>query len=258
MLGIERLNERVLGAPSVEVAGASVARFTEESLVERVMGFATTNGVDVAVGVNAHVCNLARRDPELRAFLSRSTGYADGQSVVWAARLLGCDIGPRLATTDIALPVLAAAAAAGVAVYFFGAAPGVAEAAAVRVRDQIPAIELATHHGYVAPAEMPGLLREIEAHRTGILFVGLGDPLQQRWVATHADRLPPAVLTCGGLFDWLSGSNRRAPEWMIRGGLEWLWRLLIEPRRLAKRYLLGNPAFLTAVMRQRLSDRGRR
>src|SRR5690606_1469122 len=113
-------------------------------------------------------------------------------------------------------------------VYFLGAAPGVAESAAERLRAKIPDLRLRTHHGYVERGEIDRVLDDIAAHGTGILFVGMGDPAQQFWVDEHRDRLPPAVLTCGGLFDWLSGSNRRAPEWMIRGGLEWLWRLIIE------------------------------
>lgn len=132
------------------------------------------------------------------------------------------------------------------------AADGVAESAATKLRAKIPGLALRTHHGYVSADQIDGVLDDIAAHGTRILFVGMGDPAQQLWVDAHRDRLPPAVLTCGGLFDWLSGSNRRAPEWMIRAGLEWLWRLIIEPRRLAKRYLLGNPSFMAAVARQKL------
>ncbi|MGM1017108.1 MAG: WecB/TagA/CpsF family glycosyltransferase [Actinomycetota bacterium] len=239
------------GAP-IDVAGVRVSPFTEASLIARVIEMASTDGVDVAVGVNAHVCNLARQDDVFRDLLARSITYADGQSVVWGAKLLGGHLPERLATTDIAEPILRAAAAQDIPVYFFGAAEGVADAAAEKMRSRIPGLRLRTHHGYVSADAIDTVLDDIAAHGTGILFVGMGDPAQQLWVDRHRDRLPPAVLTCGGLFDWLSGSNRRAPEWMIRAGLEWLWRLLIEPRRLAKRYLIGNPSFLLALARQRL------
>lgn len=236
---------------SVVVAGVRVGSFTRDSFVDRVVTMARGDSTRVAVGVNAHVCNLARTDARLREAVSTSTTYADGQSVVWAARILGGHLPERLATTDVAEPVLRAAATEGLPVYFLGAAEGVAERAAEILRDRIPGLRLQTHHGYIAENEISGVLDEIAAHGTRILFVGMGDPAQQYWVETHRDRLPPAVLTCGGLFDWLSGSNRRAPAWMITSGLEWLWRLMIEPRRLARRYLLGNPTFITAVMRQR-------
>lgn len=237
---------------AVDVTGVHVDSFTEESLTRRVVEFARTPGVDVAVGVNAHVCNLARKDPTLARFLDRSFTYADGQSIVWGARLLGGNLPSRLATTDIATPILKAAARNDIPVYFFGAAEGIAEAAAEKLRAKIPGLQLRTHHGYVAEDEIPVVLEDIASFETGILFVGLGDPAQERWVEEHIAALPPAVLTCGGLFDWLSGTNRRAPAWMIRGGLEWFWRLLIEPKRLARRYLVGNPAFIAALVRQRM------
>lgn len=243
------------GAGSVEIAGVHVDSFTEQSLTARVLEFARTAGVDVAVGVNAHVCNLARRDPELLRFLDRSVTYADGQSVVWAARWLGARLPGRLATTDVATPILRAAARAAIPVYFFGGEDGVAESAAQRLRAEIPGLRLRAHHGYATGAENDAVVRDIAAHGTGILFVGLGDPVQEHWVEAHIAELPPAVLTCGGLFDWLAGAHRRAPGWMIRGGLEWLWRLVIEPRRLARRYLIGNPSFLAALARQRLRRR---
>jgi len=239
-------------ASSIDVTGVYVDSFTEDSLTEKVLEFARTPGADVAVGVNAHVCNLARKDAELARFLDRSFTYPDGQSVVWGTRLLGRRRSSRLATTDIATPILRAAAADDLPVYFFGGAEGVAEKAAEKLRAEIPGLELRTHHGYVADDEMDVVLDDVAAHGTRILFVGMGDPVQQRWVQRHIDRLPPAVLTCGGLYDWLSGSNRRAPSWMIRAGLEWLWRLMIEPRRLARRYLVGNPSFMLALARQRM------
>lgn len=242
----------VHGAGSVLVTGVPVDPFTERSLTDALVGWAREPGVHVAVGVNAHVCNLARRDPELREFLAHAVTYADGQSVVWAARLLGGELPERLATTDLALPVIRAAAAAGVPVYFLGAVAGVAEAAAERMRAQAPRVRLRAHHGYFSEDETERVLADIAQHGTGILFVGMGDPQQERWVQRHIDRLPSVVLTCGGLFDWLSGANRRAPRWLIRGGLEWFWRLCLEPRRLAKRYLVGNPAFIAALLRQRL------
>ncbi|MGO3089503.1 MAG: WecB/TagA/CpsF family glycosyltransferase [Galactobacter sp.] len=247
----------MLSPNAVTVSRVKVYAFTQSSLTDTVTSLAQTPGTDVLVGINAHVCNLARRDPQLRSFLDTALTYADGQSVVWSARFLGTSVPQRLATTDVAEPVLRAAAAAGLPVYFFGAKPGVAEEAARTLRQRIPRLKLRTHHGYVDSTETAALLSDINDHGTKVLFVGMGDPTQERWVAEHAAQLPPVVLTCGGLFDWLSGHHRRAPQWMIGAGLEWLWRLLIEPRRLATRYLVGNPAFMLAVVRQRWVLRNR-
>lgn len=238
--------------PSVDVLGVPVTAYTEQALVDHVLEMTRSEGVDVAVGVNASVCTMARRDPAFRDLVAGSHTYADGQSVVWAGRLLGVAVPERLATTDVALPILRAAAENSVPVYFLGAAPGVAETAATAMREKFPGLELRTHHGYLQNEDVPNVLADIRAHRTGILFVGMGDPAQQIWIDAHRDQLPPAVLTCGGLFDWLSGTNRRAPRWMITAGLEWLWRLGLEPRRLWRRYVIGNTVFIAGVLAQRL------
>ncbi|WP_291278554.1 WecB/TagA/CpsF family glycosyltransferase [Galactobacter sp.] len=247
----------MLAPRAVTVSGVKVRAFTQSALTQTVTTLAQSPGTDVLVGVNAHVCNLARRDPDLRGFLDKALNYADGQSVVWSARLLGMPVPQRLATTDVAEPILRSAAAAGLPIYFFGAQPGIADAAATILRSRIPGLKLRTHHGYVKDEETAALLTDIAEHGTKILFVGLGDPTQERWVAAHAEQLPPVVLTCGGLFDWLSGHHRRAPHWMIDAGLEWLWRFMIEPKRLARRYLVGNPSFMLAVARERLLLRNR-
>ncbi|WOF22631.1 WecB/TagA/CpsF family glycosyltransferase [Microbacterium betulae] len=240
--------------PVCVVDDVPVRPVTLAGLVDLVMGMTGTSAVDVLVGVNAHVVNLARRDEALRRFLATTTlNYADGQSVVWAAGLLGGELPERVATTDLAAPLLDAAARDGLPVYFFGGRPGVAQDAADRIAERTPGIAIRTTHGYVE--DTASVLEDIRAHGTRILLVGLGDPLQESWIERHRDALPPVVLTCGGLFDWLSGSHRRAPRWMIRAGLEWLWRLLIEPRRLAHRYLVGNPAFVRAVLRQHRAAR---
>ncbi|MDR6878031.1 MULTISPECIES: WecB/TagA/CpsF family glycosyltransferase [Microbacterium] len=241
------------------VDGVPVQSLTMAALVDAIVAMTRTTGVDVLVGVNAHVVNLARHDATLRRFLATTTmNYADGQSVVWATRLLGAALPERVATTDLAAPLLAAAARDRLPVYFFGARPGVAAAAAERMAQELPGLAIRTSHGYIPDEESDALIRDIREHGTRILFVGLGDPVQERWVERHRDQLPPVVLTCGGLFDWLSGTHRRAPQWMIRAGLEWLWRLGLEPRRLARRYLAGNPAFVAAVVRQRLAEASRR
>lgn len=236
----------------MRVNGVRIDALGMDATVEEIIGWTAGNRPRVAVGVNAHVCNLAGRDPELQSFLEESDlNYADGQSVVWAARALGLGVPERVATTDLAPPLLRRAARDDVRVFFFGGKPGVADSAADRMRHAAPGVNIATHHGYVRPENMEHVLGAIRAHGTDLLFVGLGDPMQEAWVRKYgAESGADAILTCGGLFDWLSGTNTRAPSWMIRAGLEWMWRLMIEPKRLARRYLVGNPVFLMNLARQ--------
>jgi N-acetylglucosaminyldiphosphoundecaprenol N-acetyl-beta-D-mannosaminyltransferase len=245
----------------VDVVNAPVDPLTSEGIVETVLAWTATRELHTAVGVNAAVCNLASHDPQFRRILhDADLAYADGQSVVWGARALGVPVPERVATTDLVYPLMRACAAEGKRVYLFGAKPEVVKAAADRLRSFAPGLQLRFSDGYVPEAGMDALLDDINGFGTDVLLVGLGDPLQQQWIERHRDRLTvPAVLTCGGLFDWTSGSRRRAPKWMIRAGLEWLWRLLLEPRRLARRYLVGNPEFVARLVGQLLhGERARR
>jgi len=238
------------------VVGVPIDALSGEQLVDTIFSWVADAGpTRSAIGVNAHVVNLAAGDEQFARDVRRADlAYADGQSVVWAARLLGTPVPERVATTDLIHPLAERAAAEGVRLFFYGGRPGVAALAAERLAVAHPGLSIAVRDGYVPAAEMAALVDEINATGAGLLFVGLGDPLQQRWISENRDALTvPAVLSCGGLFDWTSGSNRRAPRWMIRAGLEWLWRLIIEPRRLARRYLVGNPAFVLRVARARLA-----
>lgn len=242
----------------IDVVGVRVRDANMDEVVTEILDWTERPGpVRVAVGVNAHVCNQATRDVGFRKLIrDAELAYADGQSIVWAARLLGRRLPERVATTDLVFPLTRAAAVAGKRVFLYGSAPGVAERAAARLVELQPGLQIETSDGYVPADQMDALVHRINTFETDILFVGLGDPRQQEWVSQHRDALQvPAVLTCGGLFDWTSGANRRPPQWMVRGGLEWFWRVLIEPRRLAARYLLGNPAFVMRVLRQYFADR---
>lgn len=244
-------------ARRVSVGAAPIDAYGMREVVDRIVGWVGTSGLKVGVGINAHVCNLAATDRSFADMLRCiDLGYADGQSVAWASRLLGGGTVERVATTDLVVPLVDTAAELGLRIFFFGGAPGVALRAADRLAGGRPGLKIASHHGYVDEGGIEQLLDEIRVHETDILFVGLGDPRQLAWIYQHRDSLGvPVALTCGGLFDWISGDNKRAPEWMIRGGLEWLWRLVIEPRRLAARYLVGNPQFVIRVGRQWLRSK---
>lgn len=238
----------------LDVAGAPLDITGMNQSVAQIIDWCHQAQPHVAVGINANVCNLASKDPEFRRLLDQAQlAYADGQSVVWAARLFKEQISERVATTDLIDPIAREAEQRNLRLFFFGAAPGVAASAARVLQAKYPRLQIAAHDGYVADAQMSVLIDEMRAFAPHLLFVGLGDPLQQRWVAAHRDELSvPAILTCGGLFDWISGNNKRAPKWMIRLGCEWLWRLILEPRRLGARYLRGNPAFIARLVKQRL------
>lgn len=205
-----------------------------------------------ALYVNAHLFNLIWDDPALSAVFERSSlNYADGMSVVWASRLLGHTLPERIPLTYAIDDLAANWDARGFSVFFLGGAPGRADAAAERLTARFPGIRVAgTHHGYFDDDQSPMIVDLVNAAQPDILLVGLGNPRQEIWVSENLARLTvAATMTCGGLFDWVSGERRPAPRWVGKIGFEWLYRLVIEPRRLFSRYVIGNPRFLWALGR---------
>jgi N-acetylglucosaminyldiphosphoundecaprenol N-acetyl-beta-D-mannosaminyltransferase len=214
-----------------------------------------------AVGVNANLINLAKSNPELESALhSVEFSYADGQAVVWAARMLGWPVRERLATTDMVRPLCDLLVERGASVFLLGGEEGVAAAAGEALLATYPGLQVAgTSHGYLARDEEAEIVKQINDSHAQVLLVGLGDPQQQLWVARHrAELKTTVVLTCGGLFNWINGKHPRPPQWMVTSGLEWMWRLALEPGRLWRRYVVGNPRFVSSVLRELLRGRRRR
>jgi N-acetylglucosaminyldiphosphoundecaprenol N-acetyl-beta-D-mannosaminyltransferase len=235
------------------VLGVQLDACSAEEFVGTVERWVDDGDRQFAVPINAHLVNLAARDSELAALLEHSgLNYADGQSVVWAARMLGHQVPARVPTTEMIYPIAEMLARRRLPVFLLGGRPEVVETAASRLRDRYPSLQIAgTRDGYFQPGADAEVIEAINQSRARVLLVGLGNPKQEKWVWEHLGELRPnAILTCGGLYDWVSGRNRRAPAWMHRAGLEWLWRLLIEPRRLFARYVVGNPRFCAALARE--------
>jgi N-acetylglucosaminyldiphosphoundecaprenol N-acetyl-beta-D-mannosaminyltransferase len=203
--------------------------------------------------VNAHVLNQSFSIPELRrALLASDLVYCDGYGVRVAAKLIGLDVPYRMTGADWIWGVAALCEARGRSLYLLGSDPGVADEAAASLRRWYPRLEVkGTHHGYFEPdsPHSERVLEDIAERRPDILLVGMGTPRQELWVERSFHRIDvPVVWTVGALFDYLSGRMPRAPHWMADHGLEWIFRLALEPRRMWRRYLLGNPAFLGRVL----------
>jgi N-acetylglucosaminyldiphosphoundecaprenol N-acetyl-beta-D-mannosaminyltransferase len=208
--------------------------------------------------VNAHAMNLAARDPWFRGILERARiVFCDGAGVQVAAALLGHRIPERITYADWVSTLAPFAARRGWRLFFLGGRPGVAAEAAKRLEKEHGLVVAGVHHGYFDVKSDSqanrAVRRAIRVARADVLLVGLGMPLQERWLDENWGAVDvPIALTCGAAFDYWAGHLRRAPQWMIRHRLEWLGRLLIEPSRLWRRYLLGNPRFLVSVLRHRL------
>ncbi len=208
--------------------------------------------------INAHCVNVASGDPVYRWALSKADHLLpDGIGVKIAARVQGTRLIENLNGTDLFVPLMRTAAARGRAVYFLGSAPGVAEAAADRAGTLAPGLAVAgCRDGYFSDAEEEAVIAEINRSGAEILLVALGVPRQEIWIARNRHRLTARlVMGVGAQFDFWSGRVRRAPALVRRVSCEWLWRLALEPRRLARRYLIGNAAFLARVAARATTDR---
>jgi N-acetylglucosaminyldiphosphoundecaprenol N-acetyl-beta-D-mannosaminyltransferase len=205
--------------------------------------------------VNAHVLNRSREIASLRTALARADlVYCDGYGVRLAAKALEVEIPHRMTGADWIWGLAALCEAAGQSIYLLGSEPGVTAEAARRLGRWYPRLHVAgTHHGFfeIGSAHDDRVVEDINERRPGIVLVGMGTPKQELWVQRNAARLDADVLwTVGALFDYVSGRVPRAPGWLADNGLEWIFRLAIEPQRMWRRYLLGNPVFISRVMAQ--------
>jgi N-acetylglucosaminyldiphosphoundecaprenol N-acetyl-beta-D-mannosaminyltransferase len=201
--------------------------------------------------LNAACSNLAASVDDYREILHNADiVYADGQAIVWASRWLGTPIPERVNAADFFVEFCQSAAAQGLRLYFLGSYPGIAPAAAERLTAQVPGLTVCgTEHGFFE-GEGEAVVRAIRAAQPDILIVGMGVPRQERWAWKHRNELRVPTIWCvGALFEYYSGYRWRAPVWMRRAGLEWLFRLVLEPRRLWRRYIIGNVVFLARVVR---------
>jgi len=203
--------------------------------------------------VNAAKLVSMRRDLALRAdVLSCNLILADGVPVVWASRLLGRPLPERVAGIDLMYGMLRRGNEHGYRVYCLGASEGVLAAAVGRILAEYRHVRVVGyHHGYFTPHEEPAIVRAVAEARPDVLLVGISSPKKERFLARWSDQLSvPVCHGVGGSFDVLAGRVRRAPLAWQRLGLEWLYRVGQEPRRLWRRYLVTNSIFCALVLRE--------
>jgi N-acetylglucosaminyldiphosphoundecaprenol N-acetyl-beta-D-mannosaminyltransferase len=225
-------------------------------MLRTITGWAGSGRPHRVMYVNAHVVNQSMAIPELRGALeSADLIYCDGYGVRLAARALDVPVPHRMTGADWVWGLAALCEAAGHSLYLLGSEPGVAADAAARLGRWYPRLRVAGfHHGYfeLGTPHDQRVVEDINSAGADLVLVGMGTPKQELWVQQHADDLEVDVLwTVGALLDYMAGRVPRAPRWLADHGLEWIFRLALEPHRMWKRYLLGNPVFLSRVMTER-------
>ena len=200
--------------------------------------------------VNTHTMNLAWTDPEFRQVLNRADLLLnDGSGAQIASRLAGKPFPDNLVGTDLVPQLCEGSARRGKSVYLLGGRPGTPERAAASLARISPGLRVAgTQQGYFPESENPRVVKRINQSGAGILLVAFGNPSQEQWIHAHAPLLRcDLCIGVGGLCDHLSGRLKRAPRWMRRLGIEWVFILLCQPYKW-RRYLVGNPLFLARLV----------
>lgn len=240
----------------VLVAGVYVDNLSEDEALARIDELVAGGGSHYMTVVNAAKVVAARSDTRLREHLDKAAIVtADGMSVVWASRLLGKPLKQRVTGIDMFERLVGHAARRGLSVYFLGARDASVRDVVRHFTSRFADLRVAGYrNGYFDPSESEKIADAVRRSRADLLFVAMGSPAQENWIERHLEATGARfALGVGGSFDHLSGLQRRAPAWMQRAGLEWLHRLAREPRRLWRRYLIGNTLFVWLVVKQALS-----
>jgi N-acetylglucosaminyldiphosphoundecaprenol N-acetyl-beta-D-mannosaminyltransferase len=223
---------------NLDTAVAAVVR----SLQTKTKGYICVSGV--------HGVSEAYKDPEFRSILNRSLlNTPDGMPMVWMGKCQGFRQMGRVYGPDLMLRVCEYTEKAGISHFFYGGGPGVAEELKARLRSRFPNLSVVGTYTPpfrpLTPEEEQALISQVAALKPGIFWVGLSTPKQEKFMARYWQQLDATLFFgVGAAFDFHAGRVRQAPPWMQRNGLEWLFRLGCEPRRLWKRYLKNNPLFL--------------
>jgi N-acetylglucosaminyldiphosphoundecaprenol N-acetyl-beta-D-mannosaminyltransferase len=253
----------IMRVDRVELLGLPFDAVTMEGAVARCLEFCRgPRASHMVITANAsHLCMMGRDTELAQACRAGHLIVADGMSVVWALRASGQEIPERVAGVELMARLLMAAKEDGLSVYFLGAKREVVSTLVARCRDQYPGLKIAGFRdGYFGADDHPTILEEIRDSRADMLFVGMPSPFKETWCARHRHILQvPVIVGVGGSFDVLAGYIKRAPRWLQSLGMEWFWRLLLEPRKLWKRYLIGNCEFIWLASREVVARRfGRR
>lgn len=235
---------------SIDLLGMRVDRVDMEGALSLIGRFIAEGTPHQILTADASMVVTASEDPEFAAIAAEADLVtADGAGILWATKRLGRPVRAKVSGVDLAARCCALSAEKGWRIFFFGAAPGIAEEARARMLARYPRAQIVGFRdGFFTPEEEGRIVEEIKAARPDILLVALGIPKQEKFIHRHKAALGvPVSIGVGGTFDVFSGMVRRAPKWMQNSGLEWAYRLLSNPKKISKVALL--PRFVGMTLR---------
>ncbi|MDZ7960111.1 MAG: WecB/TagA/CpsF family glycosyltransferase [Aulosira sp. DedQUE10] len=244
----------------INICGVEIDKYSFDEVIIQIVNHALSrSNPEYVVTPNAmHILTLQKdayfREIYRQAFLV----VPDGVSLLWAAKFLQTPLNGRVNGTDLFEKICAVAAEKGLKIFLLGGRQGAAEQAKQKLKARHPNLSIVgtycPPYGFEnQPEELASINSKIKSASPDILFVGLGAPKQEKWIVQHYQELDvPISIGIGVSFELVADMVRRAPVWMQKTGLEWLFRLIVEPSRLWKRYILGNPTFIWLVLKQRV------
>jgi N-acetylglucosaminyldiphosphoundecaprenol N-acetyl-beta-D-mannosaminyltransferase len=247
----------------INICNVLIDNVSMQETLEIIEGLITRGEPCYITNANVDIIVRCNRDPEFAQYYREGIlDVPDGVPVLWAAKFLGTPLKEKVSGSDLVPKVCALANRRGYRIFFMGGRPGAAEAAKLKLQEILKDLKVVGVYsppfGFENdPVELKKMSRMIKEAKPDILFVGLGAPKQERWIKQYHKELGvPVSMGVGVTFEFIAGIVKRAPKWMQSAGLEWLWRLMMEPRRLWKRYLVDDLQFFKLLVKQKL-ERGR-
>jgi N-acetylglucosaminyldiphosphoundecaprenol N-acetyl-beta-D-mannosaminyltransferase len=242
--------------PRANILGVGVSAVNMEMALRTVEDWISRRETHYVCVTGVHGVMESQRDEKLR-HIHNVAGLVtpDGMPLVWLSRLIGFRNVARVYGPDLMLTGCERFAERGYRHFFYGGAPGVANKLVVRLKSRFPGLQVAGIDSPpfrpLTPQEDQAVVERINVARPDIVWVGISTPMQEHWMAEHVGRLSaPVLVGVGAAFDFHAGLKKQAPRWIQNSGLEWFFRLLMEPRRLWRRYLTNNPRFLWLILLQ--------
>lgn len=261
-MAFDKQTEASVEPSAIDLMGVKVHAFTITQLHQTIAQVIVQKRQAIVANVNINAMNLAQQLPWFRNFINCSEYvFCDGHGVMLGARLCGLHL-PEKITYAHWFPLFCEfCATKGYSIFFLGGRPGIAEQAKTRLQNMIPELKIAgVHHGYfcreLGSTENLDIIEHINNTHADVLLTSFGMPLQEKWLQENRAAIKTHIMLTGGAcLDYMAGASKRPPSWLTDTGFEWLGRMLYEPRRLWKRYLLGNPLFFWHLLCWRLKQR---
>lgn len=243
---------------SVDICGVGIHSFTISEVIESIDHLVAFGRPSIVVTPNIdHIVRLQKDKGFVKIYKESAIVIPDGVPILWAAKFLGTPLKEKISGSDLFPKLCGAATRKGRTVFFLGGAEGAAMKSAEMLKTKYPGLRIAGTYCPSLGFENDGnenrkIIKIIQSAKPDILFVGLGSPKQEKWIYNYKDEYKvPVSIGVGAAFDFYSGLVKRAPMWMQKSGLEWFWRLMMEPKRLWKRYLIDDPVFFWLVLKQK-------